>query len=81
MCWIKAEATWRGFLQVLAEPEDRLFIGLVPPEPVRTSWIRRIETVGDAWCPAEPIDLNPGLVAIILMGWWKRRKSAPWSQM
>jgi energy-coupling factor transporter ATP-binding protein EcfA2 len=65
LCWIKAEPTWRGFLQVLAEPEDRLFIGPVPPDPIRTTWIKRVEATGDAWCPAGPIDLNSGLVAII----------------
>lgn len=65
LCWIKAEATWRGFLQVLVEPEGRLFIGATPPDPPRTSWIKRIEVTGDTWCPAAPIALNPGLVAVI----------------
>jgi energy-coupling factor transporter ATP-binding protein EcfA2 len=65
MCWIKAEATWRGFLQVLVEPEDRLFIGPVPPDPPRTSCIARVEVTGDPWCPSAGIDLNPGLVAIV----------------
>jgi hypothetical protein len=65
LCWIKAEPTWRGFLQVLAEPDDRLFIGPVPPDPPRTTWIRRLEARGAPWCPSKPIELNPGLVAII----------------
>lgn len=64
-CWIKAEPTWRGFLQIIAEPEDRLFIGPMPPDPPRTSWIKSISVEGDPWCPATSIDLNAGLVAII----------------
>jgi energy-coupling factor transporter ATP-binding protein EcfA2 len=65
LCWVKAEATWRGFLQVLVEPEGRLFIGPTPPDPPRTSWIKRIEVTGDPWCPAAPLNLNSGLVAVI----------------
>jgi energy-coupling factor transporter ATP-binding protein EcfA2 len=65
ICWIKAEATWRGFLQVLIEPEDRLFIGHAPPDPPRTSHIARLQVSGDDWCPSEPLELNPGLVAIV----------------
>lgn len=65
LCWIKAEATWRGFLQVLVEPDDRLFIGPLPPIPPRANWIKTIEVAGNQWCPSGPIDLSTGLVTII----------------
>lgn len=32
-CWIKADTTFNGLKQVIYEPEDRVFIGELPPEP------------------------------------------------
>lgn len=31
-CWIKADTTFRGFLQLRNEPQDRIFIGKIPPK-------------------------------------------------
>ena len=65
LCWIKAEPTWRGFLQTLVEPEDRVFVGAEPPARPRTNWITKLEVTGDPWCPESTVEFNPGLVAII----------------
>ena len=31
-CWIKADPTFKGLLQIINEPEDRVFIGVIPPK-------------------------------------------------
>jgi len=74
--WIKADPTFRGLLQVLNEPNDRVFIGEIPSKLVRvqnnkTKYIQsiRIErkpdaTLSEVWFD-NTIPLNPDLVAII----------------
>ncbi len=76
LTWIKADPTFQGLLQVLNEPDDRLFVGHIPPkiERVRTDqtrYIRQIDikkkqsaTLPEIWFDNE-IPLNSGLVAII----------------
>lgn len=74
--WIKADPTFEGLLQVLNEPDDRIFVGEIPPIFVRvknnkTKYIQsiRIErklnaALSETWFD-NTISLNPGLVAII----------------
>jgi ABC-type lipoprotein export system ATPase subunit len=74
--WIKADPTFEGLLQVLNEPDERVFVGEIPPKRVhvqnnKTKYIRsvRIErkqnaTLSEAWFDST-IVLNPDLVAII----------------
>jgi len=31
-CWIKADPTFKGLQQIINEPEDRVFIGVLPPK-------------------------------------------------
>ncbi len=66
-CWIKSDPTFHGLRQILWEPEDRVHIGTLPPQPSnRSQLIRRIllsNTSG--WFASESIELNSGLVAVI----------------
>ena len=76
LTWVKADPTFEGLLQVLCEPDERVFIGELPPQLSRvrsnsTKFIRslRIErksaaTISEIWFD-NTIPLNPGLVAII----------------
>lgn len=75
-CWIKAEKAFAGLLQAKADPEERAFIGLVPPKVAHvkehaTKYIKGIEirkladsTLPEHWFNTR-LALNPGLVAII----------------
>lgn len=74
--WIKANPTYFGLRQVLIEPEQRVFIGDVPPEIKRVqedptkvaSSILINKTQGngieDKWFDVD-LKLNPGLIAVI----------------
>jgi ABC-type lipoprotein export system ATPase subunit len=74
--WIKGDLTFRGLRQLLAEPENRVFIGELPPslERIRTRptrVLRRLQihkvagsTLAEQWFDTD-IELNPELVAII----------------
>jgi ABC-type lipoprotein export system ATPase subunit len=75
-CWIKADPTFAGLRQIIIEPEDRVYIGLVPPklEEVRSNATRFIDRVSirknanadtpDTWFDCE-LPLNSDMVAII----------------
>ncbi|WP_287313800.1 TrlF family AAA-like ATPase [Mesorhizobium sp.] len=75
-CWIKADPTFAGLRQIITEPEDRVYIGRVPPklEEVRTNATRYIDQLhirkadgadtADKWFDCE-LPLNPDMVAII----------------
>jgi len=66
-CWIKSDPTFHGLRQILWEPEARIHIGAVPPQPTDQnqliSRVRFEDTTG--WFSQDSLDLNPGLVAII----------------
>lgn len=75
-CWIKADPTFNGLRQIINEPEDRVYIGKLPPklEEVRanaTRFIGRlyITRAADADTPDVWFDcglpLNADMVAII----------------
>lgn len=64
-CWIKADLSWSGLLQILLEPEDRVFVGEVRPdlkEPHK--YLDRV-TFDQADTFPQAIRLNPNLNAII----------------
>ncbi|MBA2116725.1 TrlF family AAA-like ATPase [Bremerella alba] len=76
-CWIKANCTFDGLKHVLHEPEERVFLGDIPPSVAklkggdRTKYIRSIaisklpdSTLPEIWFDCE-VPLNSGLVAII----------------
>lgn len=76
--WIKADPTFDGLKQVLIEPDERIFIGKIPPiiEKVngnRTKYIKSlaIDWTDDydgrhgQWFKKVDVDINPELVAII----------------
>jgi ABC-type lipoprotein export system ATPase subunit len=75
-CWIKADPTFNGLKQITNEPEDRVYIGRIPPklETVHSEPTRFIEKlvirkaagadVADAWFDCE-LPLSPDMVAII----------------
>jgi ABC-type lipoprotein export system ATPase subunit len=74
--WIKADPTFEGLRQVINEPLDRSFIGLLPPKLAqvqnnKTKFIKTISlqrkenaTLAETWFN-NIIPLNPDLVAII----------------
>ncbi|MGH7437281.1 MAG: TrlF family AAA-like ATPase [Polyangiaceae bacterium] len=65
-CWIRAEPTFDGLRQTLAEPERRVHIGPEPPEgPSDSNVIRRVRFRSAAWLQNEKVELNPGLVTVI----------------
>src|SRR5690606_5349214 len=76
--WIKADPTLDGLKQVLIEPEERIYIGKIPPiiEKVidnRTKYIKSLsidcnegyDNKHSKWFNKVNIELNPALVAII----------------
>jgi hypothetical protein len=66
LCWIRAELTFEGLRQVVYEPCERVHIGPERPSRARNNWIRSVAVDSDPdWFPAEPIELNEGLVAVI----------------
>jgi len=74
--WIKADTAFEGLLQVLNEPNERVFVGEIPPKLVcvqnnKTKHIRSVHIgkkqnapLTEVWFD-NTIPLNPGLVAII----------------
>ena len=75
-CWIKADPTFAGLRQIINEPEDRVYIGRIPPklEEVRGNATRFIDRLhirknadaetADTWFDSE-LPLNSDMVAII----------------
>ena len=75
-CWIKADPTFGGLRQIINEPEDRVYIGGVPPkmEEVRGNATRFIDRLHirkaadadtpDTWFDCD-LPLNSDMVAII----------------
>ena len=76
ICWVKADCTFRGLCHVLNEPDDRVYLGDVPPsvkrvQASRTKYIESVSlgkvadsTLTEAWFDGR-IPLNTGFVAII----------------
>lgn len=77
-CWIKADLTFDGLKQIVYEPEDRVFVGQIPPilshvEGKKTKYINSLkidQTSGysggnGVWFKDVQIPLNKELVAII----------------
>ncbi|HTE22114.1 MAG TPA: hypothetical protein VK674_03660 [Candidatus Limnocylindria bacterium] len=77
-CWIKADVTYDGLLQIIYEPDDRVFIGQEPPvlERIRSNKTRYIKSLSinkvpgyksgqGVWFEDINIELNKELVAII----------------
>ena len=75
-CWIKADPTFIGLQQIINEPEDRVFIGALPPKLERvkdntTCFLSRLQIgktegaqVPDTWFDCD-IELNHDMIAII----------------
>ena len=77
-CWIKADPTFEGFMQITYEPEARVFIGSEPEIEIRTRnnprnyikslYVNRVDGYDDRhgkWFNLEKIELNKELVAIV----------------
>lgn len=65
-CWIRAEPSFEGLRQTLAEPDRRVHIGEAPPSqrhPGET--IRSIKVANAPWFANGTIRLNEGLVTVI----------------
>lgn len=75
-CWIKADPTFKGLRQIIHEPEDRVYIGDIPPSVTRafrhaTRVATKVEvkkiasaTITEKWFDAS-LPLNNELVAVI----------------
>ncbi len=75
-CWIKADPTFNGLRQIINEPEDRIYIGRIPPklEEVQRNPTRYIQRVNigkafgadtsEVWFDCK-FELNFDMVAII----------------
>lgn len=75
-CWIKADPTFNGLQQIINEPEDRVYIGRMPPkmEEVgsnKTRYLSRIRIsknddadIEDGWFDCD-IPMNYDMIAII----------------
>lgn len=66
-CWLKCDPTFHGLRQILWEPEDRVHIGTLPPQPTdHSQQIRRLSLSNSSgWFAIDSIELNSGLVAVI----------------
>lgn len=76
-CWIKADLTFEGLLQILREPDDRVFVGDRPSVLQRVSerpskYIRAFymkkepsSSLDELWFDDIKVKLNPEMVAII----------------
>lgn len=66
-CWIKGDPTFNGLRQILWEPEDRVHVGVLPPQPSDHSQQIRSVSISNSsgWFAIDSIELNAGLVAVI----------------
>ncbi|MCB1881754.1 MAG: hypothetical protein KDI54_17165 [Gammaproteobacteria bacterium] len=66
-CWVKSDPTFHGLRQILWEPEDRVHVGKLPPQPSdHSQQIRGILLSNcSGWFAIDSIELNSGLVAVI----------------
>lgn len=77
-CWIKADPTFDGLKQIIYEPEDRVYVGQLPPVIERVNAnktkymtsliVTQVEGYNQAqgeWFKDVKIDLNSELIAII----------------
>lgn len=76
-CWLNCDATFQGLLQVINEPEERVFLGECPPPVLRTqnsptNYIKLIKVdkkpesrLHAKWFESCSIPINSGLVSII----------------
>ena len=75
--WIKADPTWRGLLQAIKEPQNRCFIGEIPPKLEKVNNFKPfyIDSISlnsvpeynspEIWFDGCNIKLNTDLVAVI----------------
>lgn len=66
-CWLKSDPTFHGLRQILWEPEDRVHVGKLPPQPSDHSQQiqRMLLSNSSGWFAINSIELNSGLVAVI----------------
>ena len=66
-CWVKSDPTFHGLRQILWEPEDRVHVGTLPPQPSdHSQQIRKLSISNSSgWFAIDSIELNAGLIAVI----------------
>lgn len=64
-CWIKGDTTFEALVQAIIEPEERAWIGKLPPATSIPSLTASTVTSNAAWLKTKPVRLNQGLIAII----------------
>jgi hypothetical protein len=75
-CWIKSDPAFAGFQQIISDPQERVYIGEIPPSVDRvhkhaTKYMASISfekvstsSLGEHWFSGT-VPLNPGLIAVI----------------
>ncbi len=65
--WIKADPTFEGLIQIIYEPEERVYIGEEPNRKIERNKVIKSITISNSnnWFEDKPILLNEGLVTII----------------
>jgi len=75
-CWVKSDTAFSGFRQILSDPQERVWIGEMPPSAERvrknaTKYIKSISfkkiegsSLTEHWFSGT-VPLNPGLIAVI----------------
>ena len=75
-CWIKSDPAFAGFQQVVSDPQERVWIGEIPPsvDRVRKHATKYITSISFEKIASSPlaehwfsgtVPLNPGLIAVI----------------
>jgi len=76
-CWVKGDTAFAAFQQMRSDPQERVFIGDVPPavdrvRKNRTKYLKSISfskaagsTLNEDWFDGASIPLNPGFIAIV----------------
>lgn len=66
LCWIKGDVTFETLRQACIEPEERAFVGPVPPRGgLVGQTVTNLRVTNAPWMIPSELPLNPGLVAII----------------
>jgi energy-coupling factor transporter ATP-binding protein EcfA2 len=64
--WIKGDVSFESLRQICIEPEDRVFVGPIPPHnPIESKTIDSVTVENAEWISPSQIKLNPGLITII----------------
>ena len=65
-CWLKGDLAFETLRQAVIEPEERVWIGSIPPEDATPSvLIHQVRCTNTPWLKSSSVQLNSGLVTVI----------------